>query len=101
MHFVKHEHTECPAPINQWFPIKPSHHVCNAGCLAVSIADKTGCASLHHFQLPLLVYVYINFARTQDHDYVLYLCGGTSGIVWTARFSLLSSQKIENEENSG
>ena len=25
--------------------------------------------------------VYINFAHTQDHDYVLYLCGGTSGIV--------------------
>ena len=45
--------------------------------------------------------VYINFAHTQDHDYVLYLCGGTSGIVWTARFSLLSSKKIENEENSG
>ena len=45
--------------------------------------------------------VYINFAHTQDHDYVLYLYGGTSGIVWTARFSLLSSQKMENEENSG
>ena len=45
--------------------------------------------------------VYINFAHTQDHDYVLYLCGGTSGIVWTARFSLLSSKKIENEEKSG
>ncbi len=45
--------------------------------------------------------VYINFAHTQDHDYVLYLCGGTSGIVWTARFSLLSSKKMENEENSG
>ena len=44
--------------------------------------------------------VYINFAHTQDHDYVLYLCGGTSCIVWTARFSLLSSKKIENEENS-
>ena len=37
--------------------------------------------------------VYINFAHTQDHDYVLYLCGGTSGIVWTARFSFLSSKK--------
>ena len=37
--------------------------------------------------------VYINFAHTQDHDYVLYLCGGTSGIVWTACFSLLSSKK--------
>ena len=24
--------------------------------------------------------VYIHFAHTQDHDYVLYLCGGTSGI---------------------
>ena len=34
--------------------------------------------------------VYIIFAHTQDHDYVLYFCGGTSGIVWTARFSLLS-----------
>ena len=36
--------------------------------------------------------VYINIAHTQDHDYVLYLCGGrpTSGILWTARFSLLS-----------
>ena len=45
--------------------------------------------------------VYINFAHTQDHDYVLYLCGGTSGIVWTACFSLLSSKKMENEENSG
>ena len=33
--------------------------------------------------------VYINFAHTQDHDYVLYLCGGTSGIVWTACFKLL------------
>ena len=43
--------------------------------------------------------VYIHFAHTQDHDYVLCLCGGTSGIVWTARFSLLSSQKMENEEN--
>ena len=42
--------------------------------------------------------VYIHFAHTQDHDYVLCLCGGTSGIVWTARFSLLS-QKMENEEN--
>ena len=38
-------------------------------------------------------FVYINFAHTQDHDYVLYLCGGTSGIVWTARFSVLSSNK--------
>ena len=37
--------------------------------------------------------VYINFAHTQDHDYVLYLCGGTSGVVWTACFSLLSSKK--------
>ena len=45
--------------------------------------------------------VYINFAHTQDHDYVLYLCGGTSGVVWTACFSLLSSKKMENEENSG
>ena len=45
--------------------------------------------------------VYIHFAHTQDHDYVLYLCGGTSGIVWTVRFSLLSSKKIENEENPG
>ena len=45
--------------------------------------------------------VYINFAHTQDHDYVLYLCGGISGIVWTACFSLLSSTKMENEENSG
>ena len=34
--------------------------------------------------------VCIHFAHTQDHDYVLYLCGGTSGIVWTVRFSLLS-----------
>ena len=40
--------------------------------------------------------VYINFAHTQDHDYVLYLCGGTSGVVWTACFSLLSSKKMEN-----
>ena len=45
--------------------------------------------------------VYINFAHTQDHDYVLYLCGGTSAVVWTACFSLLSSKKMENEENSG
>ena len=45
--------------------------------------------------------VYINFGHTQDHDYVLYLCGGTSGIVWTACFSLLSSKQMENEENSG
>ena len=45
--------------------------------------------------------VYIHFAHTQDHDYVLNLCGGTSGIVWTVRFSLLSSKKMENEENSG
>ena len=37
--------------------------------------------------------VHIHFAHTQDHDYVLYLCGGTSGIVWTVRFSLLSSKK--------
>ena len=44
--------------------------------------------------------VYINFAHTQDHDYGLYLCGGTSGIVLTASFSLLSSKKMENEENS-
>ena len=42
--------------------------------------------------------VYINFAHTQDHDYVLYLCGGTSGVGWTACFSLLSSKKMENEE---
>ena len=53
MHFVKHEHTECPGPINQWFPIKPIHHVGNAGCLAVAIADKTGCPSLYHFRLSL------------------------------------------------
>ena len=39
--------------------------------------------------------VNINIAHTQDHDYGLYLCGGTSGIVWTARFSLLSSKKME------
>ena len=45
--------------------------------------------------------VYINFAHTQDHDYFLYLCGGTSGNVSTARFSLLSSKKMENEENPG
>ena len=45
--------------------------------------------------------VYIHFAHTQDHDYVLYLCGGASSIVWTVRFSLLSSKKMENEENSG
>ena len=45
--------------------------------------------------------VYIHFSHTQDHDYVLYLCGGTSGIVWTVRLSLLSSKKMENEENSG
>ena len=45
--------------------------------------------------------LYIHFAHTQDHDYVLYLCGGTSGIVWTVRFSLLSSKKMENEDNSG
>ena len=45
--------------------------------------------------------VYIKFAHTQDHDYVPYLCGDTYGIVWTARFSLLSSKKNENEENSG
>ena len=45
--------------------------------------------------------LYIHFAHTQDHDYVLYLCGGTSGIAWTVRFSLLSSNKMENEENSG
>ena len=32
---------------------------------------------------------------------LVYLCGGTSGIVWTARLSLLSSKTIENEENSG
>ena len=56
MHFVKHEHTEFPAPINQWFQIKPSHHVGNAGCLAVVIADNTGYQSLYHFQLSLLVY---------------------------------------------
>ena len=37
--------------------------------------------------------VYINFAHTQDHDYVLYLCGGTSGIVWMACFSLFIIQK--------
>ena len=29
------------------------------------------------------------------------ICVGTSGIVWTARFSLLSSKKRENEDNSG
>ena len=39
--------------------------------------------------------VYINFAHTQDHDYVLYLCEGTSGILW------FIIQKMENEENSG
>ena len=44
--------------------------------------------------------VYIHFAHALDQDYVLYLCGGTSGIVWTVRFSLLSSKKMENE-NSG
>ena len=43
--------------------------------------------------------VYIHFAHTQHHDYILYLCGGTSGIVWTVRFSLLSSKKMQNEEN--
>ena len=42
--------------------------------------------------------VYTNFAHTQDHDYVLYLCGGTSGIVWTARFSLLSSKKLKTKK---
>ena len=42
--------------------------------------------------------VYINFAHTQDHDYVLYLCGGTSGIVWTVRFSLLSSNKWKTKK---
>ena len=42
--------------------------------------------------------VYINFAHTQYHDYVLYLCGGTSGIVWTARFSLLSSKKWKTKK---
>ena len=42
--------------------------------------------------------VYIHFAHTQDHDYVLYLCGGTSGIVWTVRFSLLSSKKMETKK---
>ena len=46
--------------------------------------------------------VYINFAHTQDHDYVLYsVWVQVSGIVWTTRFSLLSSKKMENEENSG
>ena len=38
---------------------------------------------------------YNNFAHTQGHDYVLYLCGGTSGVVCTARFSLLSSKKMK------
>ena len=47
------------------------------------------------------IHVYINCAHTQDHDYVLSLCGGTSGIVWMARFSFLSSKKMENEENFG
>ncbi len=42
--------------------------------------------------------VYINFAHTQDHNYVLYLCGGTPGIVWTARFSLLSSKKWKTKK---
>ena len=42
--------------------------------------------------------VYINFAHTQDHDYVLYLCGGTSGVVWTACFSLLSSKKWKTKK---
>ena len=42
--------------------------------------------------------VYINFAHTQDHDYVLYLFGGTFGIVWTARFSLLSSKKWKTKK---
>ena len=26
--------------------------------------------------------VYINFAHTQDHDYVLYLCGGIPGLLF-------------------
>ena len=42
--------------------------------------------------------VYIHFAHTQDHDYVLYLCGGTYGIVWTVRFSLLSSKKWKTKK---
>ena len=42
--------------------------------------------------------VYINSAHTQDHDYGLYLCGGTAGIVWTARFSLLSSKKWKTKK---
>ena len=42
--------------------------------------------------------VCIHFAHTQDHDYVLYLCGGTSGIVWTVRFSLLSSKKWKTKK---
>ena len=36
---------------------------------------------------------YINFAHTQDHNYVLYLCGGTSGIVWTARVIIQKNGK--------
>ena len=36
--------------------------------------------------------VYIHFAHTQHHDYILYLCGGTCGIVWTVRFSLSSKK---------
>ena len=51
-----------------------------------------------HFGLDSYL-VYIHFAHTQHHDYILYLCGGTAGIVWTVRFSLLSSKKMENEEN--
>ncbi len=35
---------------------------------------------------------------TQDHDYVLYLCGATSGIMWTVRFSLLSSKKWKTKK---
>ena len=41
---------------------------------------------------------YINFAHTQDHNYVLYLCGGTSGIVWTACVSLLSYKKWKTKK---
>ena len=38
--------------------------------------------------------VYINFAHTQDY-YAVFVWG------YTACFSLLSSKKMENEENSG
>ena len=47
-----------------------------------------------------LVYI-INFAHTQDHDYVLYIIcvlKGTSGIVWMTRFSLLSYKKWKTKK---